>query len=80
MSLSQSRSRCIARVDLCTDMSHYEIRILKENGQQLVIEVRLMGDHAAIRRARTLATDTDRVEVWRGMVCVYSTVESLAIH
>lgn len=67
-------------VDLCTDMNDYEIRILKDDGQQLVIEVRLMGDHAAIRRARTLATDTDRLEVWRGMTCVYSTVESLAIH
>ena len=81
MSLSQSGGTRIARgVYLCTDMDHYEIRILKENGQQLVIEVRLMGDHAAIRRARTLATDSDRVEVWRGMTCVYSTLESLAIH
>jgi hypothetical protein len=81
MSLSQTGSTRIARgVYLCTDMDHYEIRILKENGQQLVIEVRLMGDHAAIRRARTLATDTDRLEVWRGMTCVYSTLEALAIH
>jgi hypothetical protein len=61
-------------------MNDYEIRILQEDGQQLVIEVRLMGDHAAVRRATTLATDTDRVEVWRGMTCVYSTVESLAVH
>ena len=61
-------------------MDDYEIRILKEDGQQLVVEVRLMGDHAAIRRARTLATDSDGVEVWRGMTCVYSTLESLAIH
>ena len=63
-----------------TDMTDYEIRILRQDGQQLVIEVRLMGDHAAIRRARTLTTDTDRVEVWRGMTCVYSTVESVSIH
>ena len=61
-------------------MTDYEIRILRQDGQQLVIEVRLMGDHAAIRRARTLATDSDRLEVWRGMTCVYSTAESLAIH
>ena len=81
MPLSQSRVRRIASDDtLCTDMNQYEIRILKENGQQLVIEVRLMGDHAAIRRARTLATDTDRVEVWRGMTCVYSTAEWVAVH
>lgn len=64
----------------CTDMNDYEIRILKESGQQLVIEVRLMGDHAAVRRARTLATDTDRLEVWRGMTCVYSTLEAFAVH
>ena len=81
MSLSQCAGTRIARgVYLCTDMNEYEIRILKEDGQQLVIEVRLMGDHAAIRRANTLATDTDRVEVWRGMTCVYSTVESVAVH
>jgi len=61
-------------------MDHYEIRILKEDGQQLVVEVRLMGDHAAIRRARTLATDADQLEVWRGMTCVYSTSESVAVH
>ena len=81
MSLSQSEgTRSVPGDYLCTDMNHYEIRILKEDGQQLVIEVRLMGDHAAIRRANTLATDTDRVEVWRGMTCVYSTWETLAVH
>jgi len=81
MSLSQSAGTRMAPGDyLCTDMNDYEIRILKEGGQQLVIEVRLMGDHAAIRRARTLAIDTDRVEVWRGMTCVYSTADSLAVH
>ena len=61
-------------------MNQYEIRILRQDGHQLVVEVRLMGDHAAIRRARTLAIDTDRVEVWRGMTCVYSTADSLAVH
>ena len=81
MSVSQSaRTRSLVGVYLCTDMNDYEIRILKEDGQQLVIEVRLMGDHAAVRRANTLATDTDRVEVWRGMTCVYSTLESFAVH
>lgn len=80
MSLSQSEgTRTAAEVYLCTDMTDYEIRILKEDGQQLVVEVRLMGDHAAIRRARTLAT-TDKLEVWRGMTCVYSTLELAALH
>jgi len=81
MSLSQSAgTRILAGRLSVYGHERLRIRILKEDGQQLVIEVRLMGDHAAIRRATTLATDTDRVEVWRGMTCVYSTLETLAVH
>ena len=54
-------------------MTNYEIRILRNDGQILVIEIRLMGDHAARRRAQTLAMKGDSVEVWRGMTCIYET-------
>ena len=58
-------------------MFTYEILILRKDGQRLVIEARLVGDHAAVRRAQTLATDEDRIEVWRGQNCVYSTLDAL---
>ena len=61
-------------------MCDYEIRIVRSDGRQLVIETRLMGDHAAVRRAKTMALDADQVEVWRGMVCVYSTAEAAVHH
>jgi hypothetical protein len=51
----------------------YEIRILRRDGQSLVIKSRFMGDHAAIRRAQTLAMAGDLVGVWRGTICVYET-------
>jgi hypothetical protein len=52
-------------------VSIYEIHITRKDGQTLVIESRLMGDHAAVRRAQTLAMPGDLVEVWRGTVCVF---------
>jgi hypothetical protein len=57
-------------------MHEYQIRILRSAGQPLVVSTRLMGDHAAIRKAQSLAMSGDQLEVWRGMVCVYSTAES----
>lgn len=56
-------------------MDHYEIRIVrKADNTQMVVSAKLMGDHAAIRRAQFLAGENDRVEVRRGMTCIYSTV------
>jgi DNA-binding transcriptional regulator/RsmH inhibitor MraZ len=56
-------------------MNSYEIRIVrKDDNAQLVVSANLLGDHAAIRRARMLAGSGDLVEVWRGMTCVYSTM------
>jgi hypothetical protein len=56
-------------------MTSYEIRILrKSDNAQLLVSAKLMGDHAAVRRARLLAVDGDLVEVWRGMTCIYSTL------
>jgi hypothetical protein len=56
-------------------MNEYEIRIVRaSDNSQLVITAKLLGDHAAVRRAKMLAGECDAVEVWRGMACVYSTV------
>ena len=57
----------------------YKIRILREDGQTLLIESRFIGDHAAIRRAQTLAMPNDLVEVWCGLVCVYQTATGASI-
>lgn len=58
-------------------MTTYEIRIVRKDGQTLLVECRLIGDHAAIRRAQTLATEDDLVEVWRGAVCIYETAGAI---
>ena len=56
-------------------MHDYEIRIVRATDRsQLVISAKLLGDHAAVRRAQMLVGETDLLEVWRGMTCVYSTV------
>lgn len=60
-------------------MTAYEIRILRStDAARLVVTANLMGDHAAVRRARMLAAASDQVEVWRGKTCVYSTVREHA--
>ena len=52
-------------------MMTYEIRILRSDGEILLMESKLTSDHAAIRRAQSLALPRDKVEVWREQVCVY---------
>lgn len=60
-------------------MNDYEIRIVRiDDKSQIVVTAKLMGDHAAVRRAQMLAGVADLVEVWRGMRCVYSTMTALA--
>ena len=54
-------------------MTRYQIRIIRQDGQRLTIDARLMGDHAAIRRAKTFAMSGDLVEIWRDKTCVYET-------
>ena len=63
-------------------MHDYEIRIVRAvDRSQLVITAKLLGDHAAVRRAKMLAGATDLLEVWRGMTCVYSTVpDAIRVH
>lgn len=54
-------------------MTHYEIRILRpEDTSKIAVTAQLLGDYAAIRRARMLALSSDQVEVWRDGVCVYA--------
>ena len=58
-----------------SSVNSYEIRIVrKSDSAQLIVNAKLMGDHAAVRRAQMLAGGGDMVEVWRSMTCVYSTV------
>jgi len=63
-------------------MHEYEIRIVRNcDRTQIVITAKLLGDHAAVRRAHMLAGADDLVEVWRGMTCVYSTVpDAIRVH
>ena len=56
-------------------MTPYEIRIVRGiDRSPIVVNAKLMSDHAAVRRARMLAAEGDLVEVWRGLVCIYSTM------
>jgi hypothetical protein len=50
----------------------YEIRILRKKTHAPVIYACAQAsDHAAVRRAQSLCREGDRVEVWRGLDCVY---------
>lgn len=53
-------------------MSAYEIRILPPGKPIRLYAASLLGDHAAIRRAQTLAQAGDGIEVWRGLTCIYA--------
>jgi hypothetical protein len=57
-------------------MMCYQIRILRAGGETVLLENSYTSDFAAVRRARRAAEDDDKVEVWRGMDCIYSEYES----
>jgi len=57
-------------------MHCYQIRILRAAGETVVLENSYASDFAAVRRARRAADEDDRIEVWRGMICIYSEYES----
>ena len=60
-------------------MHSYEIRIVRrDDGAPIVVTAKLLGDHAAVRRAQMLAGPADPVEVWRGSTCIYSTTSHAA--
>ena len=57
-------------------MMSYQIRILRAAGETVLLENSYASDFAAVRRAQRAADEDDRVEVWRGMDCIYSEYES----
>ena len=60
----------------CLAMNRYQIRILRAAGETVLLENSYASDFAAVRRAQRAAEEDDRVEVWRGMECIYSEYES----
>lgn len=61
-------------------MENYEIRIVKKGNAPVIYACPQVSDHAAIRRAQSLAGPEDQVEVWRELSCVYATREAEPIH
>lgn len=53
-------------------MGVYEIRIIKDGRHPFIYACTHASDHAAIRRAQSLAAENDKVEVWRGLDCIYA--------
>jgi hypothetical protein len=52
-------------------MEKYEIRLVRKDGGPVVYASTYVSDYAAMRGARTLAGAEDRIEIWRGMHCIY---------
>ena len=54
-------------------MNSYELRVVKPDGKYAdIFASSHIRDFAAISRAMSLAGDDELIEVWRGLVCVYS--------
>ena len=54
-------------------MDTYEIRIVRKGIKSAdIYSSSHISDHAAVRRAQSLAAGEDHIEVWRGATCVYS--------
>jgi hypothetical protein len=54
-------------------MGEYEIRILRTDGRAAIITYEIqLNDNAAIRSALKIANGR-KVEIWRGMDCIYGT-------
>jgi hypothetical protein len=53
-------------------MASYDIRLIKLGCKASIFRVTEVSDLAAICAARHAAADGDRVEVWRGMDCIYA--------
>ena len=53
-------------------MEIYQIRIVK-NGQEIAAQAcKQASDYAAVRHAKSMAENSDYVEVWRGSHCVFT--------
>ena len=53
-------------------MQQYEIHIGQDRMGRRTYPCLQLNDHAAIRRAQSLAKHSESVEVWRAEVCVYA--------
>ena len=53
-------------------MQQYEIHVGKNDSHRRTYPCLQLNDHAAIRRAQSLAQTSEAVEVWRAEVCVYA--------
>jgi hypothetical protein len=53
-------------------MEIYEIRIIKDGRRPVIYACQHESDYAAIRRAQNLVEAEDRLEVWRGLDCIYA--------
>lgn len=53
-------------------MGDYQIRIIGTNGQSIAYSCHCVSAFAAVRRAKSIASPGDAVEVWVGMECVFN--------
>lgn len=53
-------------------MNEYQIRILARDGECTTYSCHCTSAFAAVRRARSIASAGDIVEVWSGMECVFN--------
>ncbi len=59
-------------------MEQYEIRVVPPAGGAKVYASTYISDIAALRGARLLAQADDRIEIWRGMHCIFQNGQSRA--
>ncbi|MBV9550769.1 MAG: hypothetical protein JO256_13955 [Alphaproteobacteria bacterium] len=52
-------------------MEQYEIRLVPPEGGVKIFSSTYISDYAAMRSARMLAANDDRIEIWRGMHCIF---------
>lgn len=52
-------------------MQPYKIHIRDQQGSGVVHDALLVNDFAAVRRAQSLASPDDTLEVWRDAVCIF---------
>jgi hypothetical protein len=52
-------------------MEHYEIRVVPSSGSAKIYTSVYISDYAALRSARLLAQADERIEIWRGIHCIY---------
>ena len=58
-------------------MHEYEIRVLS-HGNEAILEVMHLNDHAAVRAAKKLSGGKP-FEVWRGLHCIYGPPDMPAV-